>query len=187
MKSQEQIKKIEAVVLFILQHFKEGVDYVKLFKIMYFAQREYLAKYGLTIAEDTFKARQLGPVPSLTYKVVKMVENGEVNPDLKSFSSSIRVDGDQKVYPASCPDMDYIAPMEREELDKTISKYKDMSSKELSQLSHDEAYKAVCERMKDDPQKDMLTLIDIARAGGASEAMVSHIREMQIIKEAFAC
>ena len=60
MKSQEQINKIEAVVLYILQHFKEGLDYIKLFKIMYFAQREYLATYGLTIAEDTFKARQLG-------------------------------------------------------------------------------------------------------------------------------
>ena len=36
MKSQEQINKIEAVVLYILQHFKEGLDYIKLFKIMYF-------------------------------------------------------------------------------------------------------------------------------------------------------
>ena len=50
MKSPEQINKIEAVVLYILQHFKDGVDYIKLFKIMYFAQREYLATYGLTIA-----------------------------------------------------------------------------------------------------------------------------------------
>lgn len=58
MKSPEQIDKIKAVVLYILQHFKDGVDYIKLFKIMYFAQREYLATYGLTIVEDTFKARQ---------------------------------------------------------------------------------------------------------------------------------
>ena len=29
MKSQEQINKIEAVVLYILQHFKEGLDYIK--------------------------------------------------------------------------------------------------------------------------------------------------------------
>ena len=45
---------------------------------------------------------------------------------------------------------------------------------------------AVVERMKDDPQKDTLTLIDIARAGGASEAMVDHIREIQLIKAALA-
>ncbi len=187
MKSPEQIKKIEAVVLYILQHFNDGVDYIKLFKIMYFAQRKYLATYGLTIVEDTFKARVLGPVPSLTYKVVKMAENGEGSADLKEFISSIRVDGEQKVYANAEPDMDYLADMEREELEETISKYKNMDSKELSRLSHDKAYTTVCERMEDDPQKDVLTLIDIARAGGASDSMVNHIRQTQILKEALAC
>lgn len=187
MKSQEQINKIEAVVLYILQHFKEGLDYIKLFKIMYFAQREYLATYGLTIAEDTFKARQLGPVPSLTYKVVKMAENGDESADLKGFTSSIRVDENQNVYATAAPDMDYIADMEKEELDKTIAKYGNINSKQLSEMSHDDAYKAVCERMKDDPQKDVLTLIDIARAGGATDAMVNHIRQVQIIKESMEC
>lgn len=186
MKSPEQINKIKAVVLYILQHFQDGVDYIKLFKIMYFAQREYLATYGLTIAEDTFKARQLGPVPSLTYKVVKMCEHGDKPGDLKGFTSSIRVEN-QNIYAMEKPDMDYIAAMEKEEIDKTIAMYKDMDSKELSKLSHDDAYKTVCERMKDDPQKDVLTLIDIARAGGASDAMIDHIRQVQIIKEALAC
>ena len=75
MKSPEQIGKIEAVVLYILQQFQEGLDYIKLFKIMYFAQREYLALNGLCIVEDTFRARLNGPVPSLTYKVMKFELN----------------------------------------------------------------------------------------------------------------
>lgn len=187
MKSPEQIKKIEAVVLYVLQHFKDGVDYIKLFKIMYFAQREYLATYGLTIMEDTFKARQFGPVPALTYKVVKMVENGDDCSDLKDFATSIRVGENKKVYAIATPDMDYIADMEKEELDNTITRYKDMDSKDLSELSHDEAYRVVADRMKDDPQKDVLTLIDMARAGGASEGMVNHIREVQLIKAALGC
>lgn len=191
MKSQEQINKIQAVVLYILQHFKGGVDYIKLFKIMYFAQREYLSTYGLTLTEDTFKARQFGPVPALTYKVIKMAEDksyaGDVNTDLKSFVSAICVNDGQKVSAIAKPDMDYIADMEKEELDNTIAKYKDMNSKELSELSHDNAYLQVCNRMKDDPQQDMLTLIDIARAGGASEAMVDYIRQAQLIREALAC
>lgn len=55
-------------------------------------------------------------------------------------------------------------------------------------MSHDDAYKAVCERMKDDPQKDVLTLIDIARLrSGATDAMVNHIRQVQIIKESMEC
>lgn len=187
MKSLEQINKIKAVVLYILQHFNDGVDYIKLFKIMYFAQREYLATYGLSIIDETFKARQLGPVPTLTYKVVKMAENGYDSDDLANFVSSIRVDDNQNVFARAKPDMDYIAAMELEELDKTIATYKNMDSKELSRLSHDKAYKAVCKRMKDDPQKDTLTIIDIARAGGAQEPMIDYLRQVQIIKEALVC
>lgn len=187
MKTIYQINKIKAVVLYILQHFKDGVDYIKLFKIMYFAQREYLANYGLTIVKDTFKARQLGPVPSLTYKIVKMAENEEKTTDLDDFISSIHVDENQKVYTDKAPDMDYLAEAEKEEIDKTIAKYKDLDSLKLSELSHDSAYDAVCKRMKDDPQQDVLTLIDIARAGGASDAMIDYIREGQIIREALLC
>lgn len=187
MKTTYQINKIKAVVLYILQHFKDGIDYIKLFKIMYFAQREYLANYGLTIVKDSFKARQLGPVPSLTYKIVKMAENGDKSSDLDDFISSIHVDETKKVYATNVPDMDYLAEAEKEELDKTIAKYKDLDSLKLSELSHDSAYDTVCKRMKDDPQQDVFTLIDMARAGGASDAMVDYIREEQIIREALLC
>lgn len=39
MKTIEQILKIKAVVLYILKAFPEGVDYIHLFKVMYFAQK----------------------------------------------------------------------------------------------------------------------------------------------------
>ena len=186
MKSPEQISKIQAVVLYILQHFKDGVDYIKLFKIMYFAQREYLATNGLCMVEDTFKARPKGPVPALTYKVVKLVENGlepdtEGN-DLSEFLSSIEVGADQIVHAVKDPDMDYISEMEKEEIDNIITKYGNMESKDLSLLSHDDAYTKVKEMMEDDPQKDIMTTIDIARAGGATKSMIDHIRDVQLIK-----
>ena len=186
MKSPEQIGKIEAVVLYILQQFQEGLDYIKLFKIMYFAQREYLALNGLCIVEDTFRARLNGPVPSLTYKVMKLAEAGiqslDENSDLYHFVSSISVDSDKIVKAKVSPDMDYISSMEKEELDKTINIYRNESSKKLSKLSHDSAYKNVVKIMRDDPQKDVLTTIDIARAGGASKKMINHIRELQLIR-----
>lgn len=191
MKSIEKVNKIQAVVLYILQHFKNGVDYIKLFKIMYFAQREYLARYGLTLTEDTFKARTLGPVPALTYKVIKMVEsNADFNaeaPDLANFAASISIRHGQKVYAKASPDMDYIAEMEKQELDTTINTYKNIKSDKLSELSHDDAYNKVAELMKEDPQKDILTLIDIAKAGGATEKTVAYIRECQLLKAAMEC
>lgn len=39
MKTIDQILKIKAVVLYILKAFPEGVDYIHLFKVMYFAQK----------------------------------------------------------------------------------------------------------------------------------------------------
>ena len=40
MKTIDQILKIKAVVLYILKAFPEGVDYIHLFKVMYFAQQD---------------------------------------------------------------------------------------------------------------------------------------------------
>ena len=39
MKTIDHILKIKAVVLYILKAFPEGVDYIHLFKVMYFAQQ----------------------------------------------------------------------------------------------------------------------------------------------------
>ena len=41
-------------------------------------------------------------------------------------------------------------------------------------------------RIQDDPQKNFMTLIDMARAGKASEEMVDYIREKQIVKNALS-
>lgn len=189
MKTKEQIDKIKAVVLYVLRQFPDGVDYVKLFKIMYFAQRSYLSTYGLCIVDDTFKARHKGPVPALTYKVLKRVENAEgfdEFPDLTDFAGAVTVDDGQKVFAKSAPDMDYIADMERIVLDETIAKYGAMPSDDLSKMSHDDAWHEVCKRVVDDPQKDVLTRIDIARAGGASDDVLDYIRETQQIERALA-
>lgn len=156
---------------------------------MYFSQREYLAANGLCIAEDTFKAHLKGPVPALTYKVVKLAENGlepdKEGNDLTEFISSIEVGADQIVHAVKGPDMDYISDMEREEIDGTIAKYGGMESDDLLKLSHDDAYEKAKELMEDDPQKDIMTTIDIAMAGDATKPMVDHIREVQLIKAAF--
>lgn len=60
MKTKDQILKIRATVLYILQSFPCGIDYIKLFKILYFAQQMHLVNYGRTIIDDTFQARQYG-------------------------------------------------------------------------------------------------------------------------------
>lgn len=182
MKSLEQIKKIENVILYVLQKFDDGVDYIKLFKVVYFAQRDYLCCYGKPIFAETFKARKHGPIPTLTDKVIKNVEDGDCDefPDLKDFMQSIRVEN-QIVFATKEPDLDYIAKKERECLDKWFDYCKDRESYDLSEESHDSIYYEVIERAKKDPQQCVMTYIDMARSGKASEKMIDYIREKELL------
>ena len=185
MKTSIQIAKIKAVVLYIMQSFPQGVDYIKLFKILYFAQQDHLVKYGKVIVEDSFKALKHGPVPTYTYKALQIAEGKPLKGDFDEFLAGIKVRG-KKVYATVTPDMDYISGADKRCLDAAIAKYKDTDPYDLSDLSHDSAWKEATARIQDDPQKNFITLIDIARAGKATKEMVDYIREKQIIKNALS-
>lgn len=187
MKTIEQIQKIESVVLYVLRNFKEGVDYIKLFKIIYFAQRDYLATYGKVICPDTFKPRTYGPVPALSDKVIKLVEQQEEAwteyPDLKQFGESIHV-VNQLVYAVREPDMDYLSNKERDCLDKWYAYCKDKDSiKELSPESHDTAYTDAYQRSLQNPQLGIMTCMEIAKAGGATPQMIEYIRTKELLQQ----
>ena len=181
MKNLTQILKIKAVILYIMQSFPSGIDYIKLFYILYLAQQYHLVKYGKVIVDESFRALKHGPVPTYIYKALQIAEGKNLDGDFEDFLEGISVQ-EKKVYMSGEPDMDYISGANKKCLDTAIHKYKDINPYDLSELSHDSAWKEAIERMKDDPQKNFITLIDIARAGNASSAMIDYIREKQLIK-----
>lgn len=185
MKTLTQIAKIKAVILYIIEQFPQGVDYIKLFKILYFAQQDHIVKYGKVIVEDSFRALKHGPVPSYTYKALQIAEGKPLEGNFEDFLSGIEV-RDKKVFSSTLPDMDYISGANKRCLDAAIAKYKDTDPYDLSDWSHDSAWRNAMNRIKDDPQKNFISIIDIARAGKASESMIDYIREKQIIKEALS-
>lgn len=189
MKTIEQISKINAVVLYILQQFKEGIDYIHLFKIMYFAQQSHLVKYGRPIMEDNFVALKHGPVPELTYKVLRCSEGKQVDhdSDLDSFISSLQIfiaDGHQMVKAKGemSPDMDEFSKSDIADIDATIQKYKDVEAFRLSNLSHDKAYQKAQQVFESTGETARIPLVRIAEAGGATKDMVNVIRNRQINK-----
>ncbi len=185
MKSIIQITKIKAVILYIIKNFPEGIDYIKLFKILYFAQQDHLVKYGKVLVDESFKAVKHGPVPTYTYKALQIAEGKPLEGDFSEFLFGIKVKN-KKVYTSMLPDMDYISEANRKCLDEAIAKYKDADPYDLSDISHDSAWEEANARIQDDPQKNFITIIDIARAGKASEPMVDYIREKQFIKNALS-
>lgn len=193
MKTTDQILKIKAVVSYILQNVREGMDYIPLFKVMYFSQQKHLTLYGMPLMDDSFVARKHGPVPTLTYKVMRGLE-GKIDlesEELKDFASALSVatqDGHQVVRlkaSASC-DMDELSVSNVRMLDEVMEQYKDVAAFDLSDLSHDKAWKNAQKRAEKTGENAKMALYEIAEAGGATKEMLSVIRERQLISHALA-
>lgn len=178
-----RISEIKAVTLYLLSKYTDGVDYIKLFKTIYFAHKEYLKDFLEEITPDAFVAQKCGPVPSLTYEVIKIRErNSQPSSELKDFYDSIRVEG-KRVYlnTSNKSYLENISPMAQEYLDKWHEACKDKTSKELSEESHDEAYEAA----KQNPESNVMTTESIALCAGVSQDSVDYLKDVQRFMEVF--
>lgn len=187
MKTTDQILKIKATVLYVLGQIPQGVDYIHLFKILYFAQQKHLVTYGMPLMEDTFCARKHGPVPTLTYKVLKASESGQSfeQKEMQEYLSAVKVeliDGHQMVMAIQKADMDELSKSDVLVLDECINRLSNIDAFDLSDLSHDKAWlkaKRTADRTGEDAK---IPMYDIADAGGATKEMLSVIRERQWIE-----
>lgn len=107
MKTFIQITKIKTVLLYIMQSFPKGVECAKLFRILYFAQQDYLVKYGKVLIEDSFMALKYGPAPTYIYRVLQAVKEKPTEESFNDFLAGIEVH-EQKIYASAKPDMNYI-------------------------------------------------------------------------------
>ena len=191
MKTLDEINKIKAVVEYILQQMSGAVDYIHLFKVMYFAQEEHLALYGVPIMYDTFMARKHGPVPSLTYNVLRVAEGKtiEITDELHSFASDLiltEIEGHQVVGLATGVqvDMDELSCSNIRILDKWIAHCKDIESFDLSELSHDKAWQKAMRQTERTGEDTKISLYDMAASGGASKDMLRVVKERQLNRKA---
>ena len=69
----DNILKIKAVLLYILQHSERDRHNVySIVKTAYYAQQLHFVKWALPLYKDKIAALQFGPVPSTIYDVLKM-------------------------------------------------------------------------------------------------------------------
>ena len=184
MKTALEIGKIRAIVLYILQESGGELDLITLFKKMYFSQRLYWARYGKTIFNDSFRAKRRGPVPSFIYHSLICAFNDMegATDDVKYFDFTFTVyetNGVKFVRAKTQPDMKKIAGMEKRVIQEVLEKTKGMSPDELSEESHDTAWQTAIKRAKNDPSDDYISIVNMAKAEGASNEVVNYIRQRQ--------
>jgi uncharacterized phage-associated protein len=163
------VEKAIEVLLYVAERVPD--TYTAL-KILYFADKDHLAKYGRLISGDSYVAMRLGPVPSGTYDLVKHVRgNGFCWIDMPiPISEVFSVQEDHTIILHRKANCDLLSESDIECLDAAIEKYGHLSFGQLKRISHnDDAWKR-------SDQNDFIQLETIAKTLPDGDLLVDYLR-----------
>jgi uncharacterized phage-associated protein len=105
-------------------------------KVLFFAEKFHLNRYGRPIVADTFIAMPNGPVPSMLCDFI----NGELDNagDPEAITAALSIEGDRylRVTARRSPDLDVLSPSDIECLDEAIEFCRARTFTALSNLTH---------------------------------------------------
>ena len=145
-------------------------DFHKIFKVIYFADRQHLADWGRPITGDTYIAMDAGPVPSRLYDMLKIVRGDSYLPDTEGLSRFFQIENWMYVKPLQDADSNELSPNEQEALSNAIEKYASLSYDEIKEKSHDVAWRSTAHDFA-------INWDSIAREAGLDEAEVDCLQE----------
>ena len=140
-KQKFDVEKAIEVLLYITSR-RISEAYTSL-KIVYFADKEHLMRYGRLICGDTYIAMNHGAVPSGTYDIVKIARgDSSFKLDLDfDLQEVFKIDGNS-ITPLREPNLDYLSKSDIECLESAIATYGSMTFQQLKDRSHDKAYES---------------------------------------------
>lgn len=165
----DKVKSIN-VILYIVERLQRR-DFHKIFKILYFSDREMLAEFGRPITGDTYIAMHAGPVPSKIYDMLKIVRGDAYSKDVDGLGEYFRVYDWKYVMPMKKADVDEIAEVEKAILDSTLQQYGDMTYEEIKAKSHGDAWRNT---KRDYP----ISFEDMAKEAGVTEDEMEYLVEV---------
>lgn len=174
-------RRIVELILYVLNKGQLLTQY-QLYKILYFAERKHLLKWGAPILPVEFRAWECGPVPKKIYDSLKHLGDGKYPLDEMIYEAVERGDKDANDYlfPKREADMDYISLSEKEALDSSYEENIRLNFGQLMNKSHDLAW----QKARAGGMNVPMYTEDIAIAAGAHEDMVEYIRQQESIKDA---
>lgn len=152
-------------------------DFHKIFKIVYFADRQHLADWGRPITGDTYIAMDAGPVPSRMYDMLKIVRGDSYLSDQEGLSNYFRIDNWMYVTPLQDADLSKLSKTELEALDESMKKYGLLSYDEIKEKSHDVAWRSTARDFS-------INWDDIAREAGLDTEEMECLNEFSRLEAA---
>ncbi|WP_182056504.1 Panacea domain-containing protein [Pantoea sp. ME81] len=118
-------------------------------KLMYFADRKHLERYGRLITGDNYKAMKNGPVASGAYDLLKLAR-GDVGqrcpagctPEIVRESLVVSSGGDHAVNVKRDFNADFLSKSDIICLDEAIAEYGTLTFGELNDISHDDVWRS---------------------------------------------
>ena len=152
-------------------------DFHKIFKIIYFADRQHLVDWGSPITGDTYIAMEAGPVPSRLYDMLKIVRGDSYMPDNEGLGKYFQIEGWMYVKPLLDADLNKLSPNEQEALQEAINKYAALSYDEIKEKSHDVAWRSTARDFS-------IKWEDIAREAGLNGEEMEYVEEFSRLEAA---
>ena len=145
-------------------------DMHRISKILYFADRKHLVRYGRPILGDHFVAMKDGPVPSKTYDLMKAIKGESPFCNAENFKASFEVKGFM-VHPKQAADMDEFSESDIECINESLQENQDLTFGQLRDKSHDWAYNKASENNR-------ISFIAMTKAEGIDADMISYIESV---------
>lgn len=140
------VSKILEAIVFVASKVQDPTFH-KISKMFWFADKLHLQRYGFAVSDDTYIAMNDGPVPSRIYDILKLARSGHgvvVGIDSTSIKTAIAVLGDGRTVAVKRqPNLDFLSESEIECLVDAIAEHGKKSFGQLSDETHDSAWKSV--------------------------------------------
>lgn len=167
-------RKLNEIILYLL-NVTGGMDYYHIFKILYFAEREHLAKWGHRMIADDFCALEYGPVPTHLYDAIKVLDSkGTALAEILYEDMRLAgVDAPNVLIPQRMADLRYISKSELEALDNSLKENSLLTFKQLMIKSHDSAWQDAYNKKK----SGKISILKMAEAVNADDMIIKYITE----------
>lgn len=143
-------------------------------KVLYFADREHLSRYGSLMTGDTYVAMRHGPVPTSIYNMLKAAA-GRREPfvPIEWFdlvAGALAVEGTYRVRAMRDPNLQMISVAQRACLDASIKQNGRLGFERLARKSHDDAWKSA-------DQNEFIELTAIAKTLPNAKEVLAYLSD----------
>lgn len=165
-----KIKKLIDAINYLLARNGGSLNYTKLIKLLYLADRKALTDWAFTITGDRYYALKNGPVLSQTFDLIK----GKAETDIQSlWDEFFYTDGYDLIGENVDRPQNSLSPIEEEILEQIDNQYKSLSYQKMIDIVHTTD---VCPEWNDPSQgSSPITLEDILKTTGKTEAEIKAI------------